>query len=433
LLSSYLFYSFWSVKFLYLLVIITVLDYLYAFAVDSKNIKIRRLFLVLSILNNFGVLFYFKYFNFFSTEFYSLWGFITRKELNPFYVNILLPVGISFYTFHGMSYIIDIYNKKRAPTINFVNYSLFVSFFPLLVAGPIERANHLLPQIENKRQFNYNGFIVGLRLILFGLFKKVVLADNLSFFVDEIYKNPSGYNSFVLILASVAFSFQIYGDFSGYSDIALGTANLFGFNLLSNFRFPYFSMNISEFWKKWHISLSSWFKDYLYFPLGGSRGSFLNNIRNIFIIFLVSGFWHGANWTFILWGVLHALAYVLYFIYNRFNFSFFANKFIAILTTFSFVTFSWIFFRSSSIGQARLYLDSICTNFNLSNNFSFVTIIKVFILILIFLAFDFLFKNNERQPNFEVFKNFRFFVYLVITIAILLNMNNNSSFIYFQF
>ena len=432
LLSSYIFYSFWSFKFLLVLVSITVLDYFYAFAVNSKCTQKRKLFLILSIINNFGLLAFYKYFNFFSIEFSSILH-ILGYNTNPILLKVILPVGISFYTFHGMSYIFDIYNRKRLPTRNFVNYSLFVTFFPLLVAGPIERANHLLPQIENSRVFKYENLIFGLRLILYGLFKKVVLADNLSGFVDNIYANPSAHNSTILILASIAFSFQIYGDFSGYSDIAIGTAKILGFELLSNFNYPYFSSNISEFWKKWHISLSSWFKDYLYFPLGGSRGTFWINIRNIFIIFLVSGFWHGANWTFIFWGILHATAYVAYFIYTKNCLSFIQNKITSTLVTFSFVTFAWIFFRSISISSAFNFIYFITHNFNIPFYIFDPAILKIISIILVFISFDYIFKKNERELRFNFFSNFRFFIYLILIITILLNMNNNSSFIYFQF
>jgi D-alanyl-lipoteichoic acid acyltransferase DltB (MBOAT superfamily) len=289
LVASYFFYGWWSYKFLGLLMLSTLLDYIYGFSVASENRKKAKLFLWLSIINNLGILAIFKYYNFFITQFQSAFELV-GVHINPTFIQFALPVGISFYTFHGMSYVFDIYRGKLKPVSNLVDYSLFVSFFPLLVAGPIERANHLLPQVQQKRTLNYLQTIQGLRLILWGMFKKVVIADNLSVFVDSAFKTYGSANAYTLILGAIAFSFQIYADFSGYSDIGLGTAKLFGFELLSNFKFPYFSRDIAEFWRRWHISLSSWFKDYLYIPLGGSKGGKLNAIKNTFIIFIVSGF-----------------------------------------------------------------------------------------------------------------------------------------------
>ncbi len=270
LIASYFFYGWWSWKFLLLLILSTLLDYAYGFMVASADRRKAKLFLWLSIVNNLGILAVFKYYNFFAKEFSQLFNSL-GWHTNPVLLNIALPIGISFYTFHGMSYVFDIYRGKQQPVRNYVDYAVFVSFFPLLVAGPIERAGHLLPQVQQKRVFNYSQAVAGCRLILWGMFKKVLIADNLAGTVDEIFKNPREYGAVSLILGAVAFSFQIYCDFSGYSDIALGTAKLFGFELLSNFRFPYFSRDIAEFWRRWHISLSSWFRDYLYIPLGGSK------------------------------------------------------------------------------------------------------------------------------------------------------------------
>ena len=230
---------------------------------------------------------------------------------------MILPVGISFYTFHGLSYVIDVYNSKIKPEKNFIDYALFVSFFPLLVAGPIERATHLLPQIQRKRTFDNSKQIDGLRQILWGLVKKIVIADNCAFYVNEIFENSSDYSGSTLVLGAILFSFQIYGDFSGYSDIALGTARMLGIELLQNFSYPYFSRDIAEFWRRWHISLSSWFRDYVYIPLGGSKGAKMQSIRNVFVIFLLSGFWHGANWTFIFWGFLHAIFFIPLLLTNK--------------------------------------------------------------------------------------------------------------------
>jgi len=307
LTSSYFFYACWDFRFLFLLIFSTLLDYYSGLKISgSQNPQTKKFWLWASIGINLGFLGVFKYYNFFAGSFATAAASL-GFTVNPHILNIILPVGISFYTFHGLSYIIDIYKERIKPEINFVDYSLFVSFFPLLVAGPIERATHLLPQIKRSRKFNYLKTVDGLRQILWGLFKKVVIADQCAGYANTIFDNPDHYHGSTLILGALFFTFQIYGDFSGYSDIALGTARLFGFELLKNFSFPYFSRDIAEFWRRWHISLSTWFRDYLYIPLGGSKGGIWMKVRNTFIIFLVSGFWHGANWTFIAWGFLNAL------------------------------------------------------------------------------------------------------------------------------
>jgi D-alanyl-lipoteichoic acid acyltransferase DltB (MBOAT superfamily) len=309
LFASYFFYGWWSWQFMGLLILSTILDYTYGFWVASPNRKKAKLFLWLSVINNLGILAIFKYYNFFASQFQQ--GFDTLGlHFDVYLLQIALPVGISFYTFHGMSYVFDIYRSQQKPVKNLIDYAVFVSFFPLLVAGPIERANHLLPQVQKPRKFNYAQSVEGLRLILWGLFKKVVIADNSAYFANQILNNLELYEGSTLLLGALFFTLQIYGDFSGYSDIALGTARLFGFTLLDNFKFPYLSRSIGEFWKRWHISLSSWFRDYLYIPLGGSKNGLARTIRNTFIIFIVSGFWHGASWNFIFWGGFHAIAFI---------------------------------------------------------------------------------------------------------------------------
>ena len=352
-----------------LLMLSTILDYKYGFYVASSNRKRAKMFLWLSVINNLGILAIFKYFNFFIEQFqnaFELIGFQT----NPIILNIALPVGISFYTFHGMSYVFDIYRGHQKPVSSFIDYAVFVSFFPLLVAGPIERANHLLPQVQQNRKFNYNQALVGCRLILWGIFKKVVVADNSAYFANEIFNNYEIYNGSAMLLGVLFFTIQIYGDFSGYSDIALGTAKLFGFDLLINFRFPYFSRDLAEFWKRWHISLSSWFKDYLYIPLGGSREGKNKAIRNTFIIFLVSGFWHGANWNFIAWGFAHACGFLPLLLLKKSKLntsdSVAQNSILpsvreayGLLTTFIFVMFCWIFFRAPNLLVAFEFFKTI--------------------------------------------------------------------------
>ncbi|WP_235643908.1 MBOAT family protein [[Flexibacter] sp. ATCC 35208] len=324
--------------------------------------------MITSITINLGFLLFFKYYNFFVLSFADL---LTNFGLqaNVWTLKIILPVGISFYTFHGLSYVIDIYKGRSEPTRNLIDYSVFVSFFPLLVAGPIERASHLLPQVQHPRHFSSERASDGLRQILWGLFKKIVIADVSAMYANEIFSSNAHLHASTLVLGAVLFAFQIYGDFSGYSDIALGTARLLGFELLRNFSYPYFSRDIAEFWRRWHISLSSWFKDYVYIPLGGSRGGKLNAVRNTFIIFLLSGFWHGANWTFIFWGGLNAIYFLplLLFNRNRNNIEIAAKgkllpsfrELVAILITFAQVTFAWIFFRAESLRYAFNYIKGI--------------------------------------------------------------------------
>jgi D-alanyl-lipoteichoic acid acyltransferase DltB (MBOAT superfamily) len=302
LTASYIFYGWWDYRFLALIAFSSVLDYIVGLELSKSEGKIKRkLLLMASLTVNLGFLAFFKYFNFFAesfTEAFTLLG----QPFSLSRLEIILPVGISFYTFQTLSYTIDVYKKKLSAVRDPVAFLSYVSFFPQLVAGPIERATNLLPQFLKKRVFDYAKSIDGMRQILWGLFKKIVIADNCAVYVNDIFSNHADYNGSTLLLGGVLFAFQIYGDFSGYSDIAIGTSRLFGFDLMKNFAFPYFSRDIAEFWRRWHISLSTWFRDYLYIPLGGSRGGKLMNLRNVFVIFLVSGFWHGANWTFILWG-----------------------------------------------------------------------------------------------------------------------------------
>jgi alginate O-acetyltransferase complex protein AlgI len=444
LTASYVFYGWWSWKFLLLLMFSTGLDYLYGFGVASENKTKSKIFLWLGIINNLGFLAIFKYYNFFAEQFQqtaNLVGF----HFNPVFLDVALPVGISFYTFHGMSYVFDIYRKQRAPVTNFVDYAVFVSFFPLLVAGPIERANHLLPQVQSKRTFKYTQAIEGCRLILWGMFKKVVIADSLAVIADNVFENYAQYNALSLIVGAIAFSFQIYCDFSGYSDIAMGTAKLFGFELLSNFKFPYFSRNIGEFWRRWHISLSSWFKDYLYIPLGGSREGKLKAVRNTFIIFLVSGFWHGASWNYVAWGFIHACGFLPLLLLNR-NRQHVDNvvaekrslptgrELVQMLGTFCFVTFAWVFFRSPSLKSGWAYITHIVTD-TLANPGNYLTVPKglsSLVFIVPFLVMDWSFRRNER--NLDIKSPFlRIAFYLILGLLIFFYFGKRSSFIYFQF
>ena len=365
LISSYAFYAWWDWRFLSLIFISTLIDYFTGLRIDySKSYKVKKLYLCLSIIINLSLLGFFKYYNFFINSWVELLSSLGYEQKSLWTINVILPVGISFYTFQTISYSLDIYYKKLKPTKDFIAFAAFVSFFPQLIAGPIERASNLLPQLLKKRVFIYRRAVEGLRLILWGLFKKVVIADSLAWRVDNIFNNFQNLDGGVLLLGLIYFSFQIYCDFSGYSDIAIGTAKLFGIELMSNFKFPYFSRNISEFWGRWHISLSSWFRDYLYIPLGGSRIGTWISIRNIMIIFILSGLWHGANWTFIVWGALHGLYLIIAIIakqpkkYLRDILGLkgsFIYKLWQVGITFILVLFAWIFFRANSINDA-LYI-----------------------------------------------------------------------------
>jgi alginate O-acetyltransferase complex protein AlgI len=442
LLSSLVFYGWWDWRFLFLLCANTAFDYFIALRISKTTSDIKRKnLLYLSISINLLFLCFFKYFNFFIeswVELFNFFGFNIRFES----LHIILPVGISFYTFHGLSYLIDVYKKRIEPSNSYVDYSLFVSYFPLLVAGPIERATHLLPQIAIDRNFSFRQSINGLILIFWGLFKKVVIADNLAVFVDDIFLNYNNYNSTTLIIAAISFSFQIYSDFSGYSDIARGTSKLFGIELLLNFNFPYFSKNISEFWNKWHISLSQWFRDYIYIPLGGSRTSKFKAIRNVFIIFLISGFWHGANWTFIFWGFYHAVLFLPLYIYKHSNFTNLISKqyskfnlivydILHIIKTFLFVTIGWIFFRSVSLGDSFLYIKKIFLWDNCNHAYAFDT--KIYILTLFMLFIEYLYSINfHTKLNFKFIDIF-FILVLIVLIILFGYYGDDISFIYFQF
>lgn len=444
LTASYFFYGCWDWRFVFLLAFSTLLDYYSGHAIyNSKTKSTKKFWLILSVAINLGFLGVFKYYNFFIESFASLLGGI-GLEANLSTLQVILPIGISFYTFHGLSYVFDIYNDKIEPTTNLVNYTLFVSFFPLLVAGPIERATHLLPQIERPRIFKYANAIDGLKQILWGLFKKVVIADNCAQYANLIFNNSDDYSGSTLFLGALMFTFQIYGDFSGYSDIALGSARLFGFELLKNFNFPYFSRDIAEFWRRWHISLSSWFKDYLYIPLGGSRGGNWMRIRNTFIIFLVSGFWHGANWTFIVWGGLNALFIMPSIIFktNRDNINIVAaGKFFPsikdtfnITLTFLLTVFMWIFFRAESVSHAFEYIKRLFSK----NLFTLpeVTPYHVLIFILLFMIIEWFGRENNyaieklgnRWPNI-----IRWIFYYILIFCIFLFFGKEEQFIYFQF
>ena len=442
LISSYVFYGWWDWRFLSLIFLSTIVDYFVGLKIyDSSDKKTKKSYLWISILFNLGLLGFFKYFNFFIDSWIDFLGAFGYEHQSTWTLNVILPVGISFYTFQTMSYSLDIYFKKLKPTKDFISFASFVSFFPQLVAGPIERASNLLPQILNNRIFKYEQGVQGLRLILWGMFKKVVIADSLAPHVDAIFQNYNSYNGGVLLLGLIYFSFQIYCDFSGYSDIAIGTSKLFGFELMSNFQFPYFSRDIGEFWRRWHISLSTWFRDYLYIPLGGSkRGKWLS-IRNIFIIFIVSGFWHGANWTFIIWGLVHALLYIPLFLRGKNRqytstvvaedrwFPTIKELFQMGITFFS-TMIAWVFFRSESVWDSYCYLLRMINEFDIPNQFR-----NSILFLIMFIIYEFNLRKDERNIFMHSNTLIRFSIYLLFLYLIFekLSIINSVQFIYFSF
>ena len=442
LVSSYVFYGWWDYRFLSLIFLSTIVDYVIGLSISNQSSKKKqKLLLWGSVLFNLSVLGFFKYYNFFVDSWVELFSSLGYEIKSIWTLNFILPVGISFYTFQTMSYTIDIYRKKLEPTKDFISFASFVSFFPQLVAGPIERASNLLPQILKKREFQYDQVIQGLKLILWGMFKKVVIADSLAPIVDDIFSNYQDFGGGTLWLGAIYFSFQIYCDFSGYSDIAIGTSKLLGFELMSNFKFPYFSRNIGEFWRRWHISLSTWFRDYLYIPLGGSQEGKWKSIRNIFIIFLVSGFWHGANWTFIFWGLFHSILFLPTFMFNKnrnYTSSIIAantllpslKEFINVVTTFLLVTIGWVFFRSESIGDSFSYLTSMISNINIVTHLS----PKINFYILVLVLVDWTQRFDERNL-FVTFPKLIFKIFVIICVfLILINFKKESQqFIYFDF
>lgn len=441
---SYFFYGCWDARFLSLLAISTLVDFFVARKLEvSTKLLHRRLLLFISLSVNLGLLLYFKYFNFFIENFVDVFRFFGHS-FSPNVLRIVLPVGISFYTFQTLSYSLDVFKKKIPVERNIWRFAAFVSFFPQLVAGPIERASNLLPQFSKQRKFTYALGVLGLRLILWGLFKKVVVADNCSVLVDTVFADPSAYSSGMLIVGAILFSIQIYCDFSGYSDIAIGTAKLFGFHLMVNFRFPYFSRDIAEFWRRWHISLSTWFRDYVYIPLGGSRVTKALIIRNTIIVFLVSGFWHGANWTFIIWGGIHALLFipVLLLNSNRKNLHFSENlapkeallEGLKMLVTFSIVTIAWIFFRADDLQSALNFIQEILVFRNNGIHVKYVGFYGFLISILFSVEWLARFDNFalEKLPD-RLPRVLRWLLYIVLLASVFAYLGTEQQFIYFQF
>ena len=447
LIASYIFYGWWNWHFLILLFFSSVSDYIISLKIIS-NQKHKKTLLITSIIINLGILGFFKYYNFFIESFIDTFRFFGHT-FNTERLNIILPVGISFYTFQTMSYTIDVYRNKINPTQNAISFLAFVSFFPQLVAGPIERATNLLPQFLNQRKFQYQNAVLGSRQILWGLFKKIVIADNSAKYANLIFNNYTDYHWSILILGSCFFAFQIYGDFSGYSDIAIGTSRLFGFSLMNNFKFPYFSRNVADFWRRWHISLTTWFRDYLYIPLGGSKFSTLRTIRNTFIVFIVSGFWHGANLTFIFWGLAHALLFIPLLLLGS-NRKYIDNlsekglwnttkQLLQISITFLIISITWIFFRSQNITEALNYYQRIFlmdTGQTVLWRFPMEQLYFLIYLLLLTLFIMLEWINKENTFGLEKLTKstlLRWSLYLTISSFIFLFSGETSNFIYFQF
>ncbi|WP_396175615.1 MBOAT family O-acyltransferase [Flavobacterium sp.] len=443
LISSYVFYGWWDYRFLSLILFSTLLDYLVGhFLGKTIQPKKRKLLLWVSLLFNLGLLGFFKYYNFFIESWVSSWESV-GVEMHVSTLQIILPVGISFYTFQTLSYTIDVYKNKIKPTDSFIEFASFVAFFPQLVAGPIERASHLLPQFSRNRVFDYEKAVSGVQLFIWGFFKKVVIADSCAIYVNEIFGKYEQMNSLTLIVGVFLFAFQIYGDFSGYSDMAIGISRLFGFDLMNNFKYPYFAKNIAEFWRRWHISLTTWFRDYIYFPLGGSHGSKINQIRNIFIVFLISGVWHGANWTFVFWGFLNALFFIPIIILTSDSKKSIetivkshqtkVKMFFSMILTFSITCIGWIFFRSVTITDAFGYLQRI-VDFD-SFSVQYLSIerysLEPLILIMFFIAIEWM---NQAYEHPFIGKFVWLKTWIVILLIVLFGVYSNAlDFIYFQF
>ena len=447
LLASYVFYGWWDWRFLGLILLSSIADFILGLCICTcEDNSRRRLFLSLSFLINLGILGYFKYFNFFVDSFSTMLTSI-GFESNPSSLKIILPIGISFYTFQTLSYTIDIYRKDIKAERDPVSFFAFVAFFPQLVAGPIERAKNFLPQFRSTKHFDASLAKDGLRQALWGFFKKMVIADNCAVFVDYIFNNHDTLSGLTLIIGAVFFAFQIYGDFSGYSDIGIGVAKLFGFRLSANFKTPYFSRDIAEFWRRWHVSLSSWFKDYLYIPLGGSRRGRLKSVVNVFIIFLVSGFWHGANWTFVTWGLVHAILFIPLLLFKK-NRRYLddadcngmlpsIHSFIQMSSTFALVTIAWIFFRADSVSEALGYIANMLVGLREYEAYSFQILFNSTTLMIIVMIVVEWITRHETHPmkmlNNVKRTGLRWSCYLSLTALICLFGRTGQSFIYFQF
>lgn len=447
--ASYVFYGWWAWRFLVLIFITTLLSYLSGILIERYRVKAKWI-CGTNIAINIGILCYYKYVNFFADNLETLinqFGY----QLDWVTLDVILPVGISFYTFQALSYTIDVYRRDTNATKDFIAFTSFISFFPQLVAGPIERSTNLLPQFLKPRRFDYTNAVIGMRQILWGFFKKLIIADNCAQLANSIFDNYQDCNASLLLLGALFFTFQIYGDFSGYSDIAIGTARLFGVNLMKNFNLPYFSRDIAEFWRRWHISLNKWFIDYVYIPLGGSRGSKAMIIRNILIVFFLSGLWHGANWTFVIWGLYNGIIIALLTLLNLNHKRsaiisekrFFPplKEFGQILITFALVVIGWIFFRAEDLTQAVDYIANLCDSSIVSMpNFrdlglSFIKLTYTLFFIVLLQLIDWI----QRKQDFGLeisnvkYRPIRWSIYIIFLLIFSVFAGGQEAFIYFQF
>lgn len=457
LIASYYFYMCWKASYVVLILITTIITYLTGIKIaQAARKKTKKFFLVLCLTSNLSILFIFKYFNFFNDTFRALFDNLNMAYSIPS-LSLLLPVGISFYTFQSLSYSIDVYNGRKAPETHFGIFAVYVAFFPQLVAGPIERSAKLLPQFFEKVHFDYARVTDGLRLMAWGFFKKIVIADRLAILVDQVYNNPGDYTGIPLILGSYFFAFQIYCDFSGYSDIAIGAARVLGIDLSKNFNYPYFAKNITDFWRRWHITLTSWFRDYLYIPLGGNRVNWQRWVWNILIVFLLSGLWHGAYWTFILWGGLHGFFILATrFFQNRktkvlpnwLRNDSIVRDLLSIVVTFHIVTFLWIFFRANTINDASYIILNILNFENMADNIwrmlhdtSLFLGMDLYELFIAFFSIGFLVCAEYLNFSFDAYSRLLSkplmlrwsYYYLVAFLIVIFGQFSINSFIYFQF
>ena len=447
--ASYVFYGWWAWRFLVLIFITTLLSYLSGILIERYRDKAKWI-CGTNIAINIGILCYYKYVNFFADNLEALinqFGY----QLDWVTLDVILPVGISFYTFQALSYTIDVYRRDTNATKDFIAFTSFISFFPQLVAGPIERSTNLLPQFLKPRRFDYTNAVIGMRQILWGFFKKLIIADNCAQLANSIFDNYQDCNASLLLLGALFFTFQIYGDFSGYSDIAIGTARLFGVNLMKNFNLPYFSRDIAEFWRRWHISLNKWFIDYVYIPLGGSRGTKAMVIRNILIVFFLSGLWHGANWTFVVWGLYNGIIIALLTLLNLNHKRsaiisekrFFPplKEFVQIFITFVLVVIGWIFFRAEDLTQAVDYIANLCNSSIVSiPNFrdlglSFIKLTYTLFFIVLLQLIDWI----QRKQDFGLeisnvkYRPIRWSIYIIFLLIFSVFAGGQEAFIYFQF
>lgn len=451
LCASYYFYMSWNVKYVVLILLTTTVSYLCGLLVEKSDKKSTKIFWMTSaLLVCFGVLFFYKYFNFMSESVVALFSLFSIR-LNPVTLKLLLPVGISFYTFQSLSYVIDVYKGDVKAQHHFGKYALFVSFFPQLVAGPIERTSNLMPQLEEEKYFDLKEASYGLRQMLLGFIKKLIIADSLSGYVDLVFNNAEYFFGLTYIIAAILFTFQIYCDFAGYSDIAIGTSRLLGVNLMTNFKSPYFATSIKDFWGRWHISLSTWFRDYVYIPLGGNRKGKIRTYVNLVITFLASGLWHGANWTYVIWGGLHGF----YQVVGRLRQELFKDKFSKIkvpgfiegIITFALVSFAWIFFRANSMGDAVYIVTHLHNGLgHLANSWikmmvdlslTPLTVVKIVLSIVLLMVYDYFAQKKDMFKEMDKIKTpVRWLIYVVLVcVIIVLKLHNgtNQNFIYFQF